>query len=89
MKKIISQCFGCDISCINCGRKNIPVRVCNQCQIEQADYIVDDEDYCQDCLTEKVRNEFIEMIQEIKNYPDMYLKDYAELLGHEVEELEK
>ena len=89
MKKITSQCFGCDISCIDCGRKKMQVRFCDQCQIEYAKYVVDDEDYCQECLEQKIRNEFVEMIKEIKNYPDMYLKDYAELLGHEVKEIEE
>lgn len=44
------QCVGCPQGCINCGRKRVPVMICDKCKEEQEDlYYVGNEQLCADC----------------------------------------
>ena len=55
MTKIENMCCGCDIPCIDCGRKRTEVTVCDRCETETTDpkwdgwKTVYGEDLCPDC----------------------------------------
>ena len=51
-----NDCVGCDIPCIDCGRKRTPHYYCDKCGWEYDTlYQYDDEQLCIDCLTSKFK----------------------------------
>ena len=60
MIKIENHCNCCDLPCVNCGLKHVPVYYCDECGYEIEDdgvYEVDGDDLCEDCLKEKFKKE--------------------------------
>lgn len=63
MKKIENHCVCCDIPCIDCGRKRVPVFYCDKCDpkceepLEEV-YESEGEELCESCLLKKYRKEF-------------------------------
>lgn len=62
MMKIENQCVHCDISCVNCGLKRVPVYYCDKCDPkceEPLDEVYDDgeQELCEACLLKKYRKE--------------------------------
>ena len=59
MMKIENQCVHCDIPCVNCGLKRVPVYYCDRCKEETGEDVYDDgeEELCEPCLLKKYRKE--------------------------------
>ena len=54
MVRIENHCVGCDIPCVNCGRKAMEVHYCDKCDDElRKVYEVDGQELCEYCLKEK------------------------------------
>lgn len=84
-------CVGCDLPCINCGRKKVPVLTCDKCGTNCSDSFVFDSTegkVCIDCF-EKFEVEEIEVeveegtytayLLDDKQFDDFYdLEQYAE-----------
>lgn len=79
MIKYESQCVSCDLYCLreNCPNFRVEIHYCDKCR-EEADYILDGEDYCEDCAEEYLTNFFKELS----------LKEKAELLDIKLESLQ-
>lgn len=46
-----NHCVGCDIPCINCGLKHVPVCRCDICDMsEDSLHEYDDKQLCDDCI---------------------------------------
>lgn len=63
MVKIENHCVCCDIPCIDCGRKRVPVYYCDKCDPkceEPLEEVYDDgeQELCEACLLKKYRKEF-------------------------------
>lgn len=61
MIRIENHCCGCDIPCVDCGRKAVEVYYCDKCD-EELDEVYEDEDgkhYCEECLFEKFKKVFV------------------------------
>lgn len=73
-----SQCVNCDLPCLreSCPNYRVENRYCDKCK-EEADYILDGDDYCEDCAEECLVNFFKELS----------LKEKSEILGIELESL--
>ena len=58
MLKYVDDCVSCppELGCLgnSCPKKNIPVYYCDICEEEMADYHVDGQDICEDCLNEHI-----------------------------------
>jgi hypothetical protein len=73
MARVIeNNCVGCGIPCINCGRKHQEVVKCDtpNCD-EYAKYIIDGEDFCEDCAEEIL----------VDKFKDLTIIEMAEALG--------
>lgn len=69
---IEDNCVNCTIYCINCGRRNQEVIKCDArgCD-EYAKYIIDGEDFCEECAEEVL----------IEMFKDLTIIEMAEALG--------
>lgn len=85
MKKLINDCYCCPRPCAGCGRDKMEVRICDCCYNEYAEYVVDGEDLCEDCLQKQLRSELHDMINDVNK--GCFLQTTAETLGHDVEVL--
>ena len=60
MIKIENHCVGCDIPCIDCGRKAVEVYYCDKCGDELDEVYEDDgEHLCEEHLLERYRKRLI------------------------------
>lgn len=73
-----SHCVNCDLPCIHesCPYYKVEVHFCDECG-EEADYILDGDDYCEDCAEEYMSGFFKELS----------IKEKAEVLGIEFKNL--
>lgn len=82
MIKIENHCCGCDIPCIDCGRKAVEVYYCDKCD-EELDEVYEDEDgkhYCEEHLLAKYKKVFRcakcgDELEEIYEYDGKYYCD--------------
>lgn len=61
MIKIENHCVGCDIPCVDCGRKAVEVYYCDKCG-DELDEVYEDEDgkhYCEEHLLAKYKKVFV------------------------------
>lgn len=61
MMKIENHCVGCDIPCVDCGRKAVEVYYCDECG-DELDEVYEDENekhFCVDCLLKKFKKVFV------------------------------
>jgi hypothetical protein len=79
MIKVENHCVECDLPCINCGRKHVEVRVCDECG-EYADYITSSGDFCEECLTK-----MLDLLG--FNTDSRDIDELCELIGMEVEKI--
>lgn len=49
-----NDCVGCEIPCIDCGRKRTPHYYCDKCGAEDDIYYFDDAELCMDCIEEEL-----------------------------------
>ena len=87
MIKIENNCYCCPRPCAGCGRNHMEVRICDDCCDSYAEYIVDGDDLCEDCLIERVKEVLDEWKSGVQRHPEIYLKDVAERIYDEVEEV--
>lgn len=83
MIKVENHCVECDLPCINCGRKHVEVRVCDECD-EYADYITSSGDFCEECLMKALR-EGVEPFD--PDFDSRDIDELCELIGMEVEKV--
>ncbi len=78
MIKYKSRCVSCDLSCIyeQCPYYREKVRYCDKCN-EEADYIIDGDDYCEDCAEEYLAG----ILKELS------LKEKAAIIGVDLKSL--
>lgn len=55
-----NQCVDCGLPCIGtlCPYIDVPIRKCDNCGDEGAEYIIDGEDFCEDCAERITQEEF-------------------------------
>ena len=87
MIKIENNCYDCPRPCANCGRDRMEVHICDECCDAYAEYIVDDDDLCEDCLIKRVKKDLAEWATNAEKRPDLYLWDAAYFLYDHVEVL--
>lgn len=59
--KIVDECVGCAIPCINCGRKETPICYCDECEEEDAPiYEFDGEQLCEACILERLDDSILQ-----------------------------
>lgn len=60
MIKIESECVDCQLPCIKskCPYRRVERIVCDVCVEEIAEYIIDGEEYCEQCAEEYLNNTF-------------------------------
>ena len=57
MLVIQNHCCGCELPCINCGLRHVEVAVCDSTGCEEnAAYLTEDGDLCEDCLSETLND---------------------------------
>ena len=73
-----SRCVNCDLPCLreSCPYFRVEIHYCDKCK-EEADYVLDGDDYCEDCAEEYLTNFFKELL----------LKEKAKLLNINIESL--
>lgn len=54
MKRIENECVGCDIPCVDCGRKRTPHWYCDKCDEEKTLYDFEGRELCMDCIKEEL-----------------------------------
>lgn len=77
MTKTENKCVTCDLPCIydSCHYYNVEVHYCDMCNRE-ADYNIDNEDFCEECANKMLTNVF----------EDLSVTDKAAALGFSCEE---
>lgn len=85
MRKLENNCYGCPRPCAGCGRSHMEVRICDDCCDAYAEYVVDGDDLCEDCLKERLRSELQDMLHDVNK--GCFLRTTAEQLGYNVEVL--
>lgn len=62
MRKQENQCVDCppELGCMggSCPYRDITVFYCDQCNSEGAEYIIDNEDFCEDCAEQYLQDTF-------------------------------
>lgn len=73
-----SRCVNCDLFCLreNCPYYRVKIHYCDKCK-EEADCVLDGDDYCEDCAEEYLTSFFKELS----------LKEKSETLGIKFESL--
>lgn len=54
MVRIENDCVGCDLPCIDCGRRRTPHYYCDECGDETHIYEFDDEELCIECIEKRL-----------------------------------
>lgn len=75
MLKYENDCVGCDLPCIDCGRKHKPHMYCDSCG-EETDvlYHMIDSAYDSQYICKECRDSLFEVIT-LDNYPASYYED--------------
>ena len=57
-----NQCVGCPQGCIDCGRRRVPVMICDDCGDPESElwYAEDGKMYCKYCITRHLDKVVIE-----------------------------
>ena len=83
-----NNCYNCPRPCSgSCHRSHMEVHICDECCDKHADYIVDGEEFCTDCLIERVKEDLDAWKRSVENDPDLNLWDAAYMLYDHVEEV--
>lgn len=77
MAKIIeNNCVGCPQGCVQCGRKEEEVIICDNCE-DFAEFRYENTDYCEDCFNDEL----------IAQFYSLSVKEKAEALSITYEKL--
>jgi hypothetical protein len=71
MRKIENDCCGCDLPCVNCGRKHVEHIYCDHCKQDIGDegYVVyENEELCYYCFVELLVAIFLKTKDEKRNF---------------------
>lgn len=79
MIKYEDKCVMCGMGCIDCGRRNQAVRVCDNCGSQEQLYRIDGDELCVECLETRLEKAITEnfacfiddFYDEICNYYDI------------------
>ena len=58
MRRIENQCVDCGLPCYGCSYSHVEVRYCDECGTEGAEYVMDNDDLCEDCAEKRLNEEF-------------------------------
>lgn len=65
MRRIESECVGCDLPCIDCGRKHVEVVRCDSCEANLSSYLdslpgiaIDGQELCYECAKNHLIQKF-------------------------------
>lgn len=60
MRKVENHCVDCGLPCLgkSCRYIDVPVYYCNKCGDEDVKYVIDEKDYCEDCVREYLQDVF-------------------------------
>lgn len=76
MIKEINECVGCDIPCINCGRKHVERLFCDTCDLDiEFGYRFEGEDYCPACLIELIKKRYFDTKETAENFLNFLYQD--------------
>ena len=81
MSRVIeNHCVDCGLPCIGnaCMYYNVQVYYCDECNDNVAKYRIDDEDLCEDCASQIIKNAF----------GDLTLSDQAKLTEIDLHEID-
>ena len=87
MIKIENNCYDCPRPCAGCGRNHMEVHICDDCRDAYAEYVVDGDDLCEDCLVKRVQKDLTQLSSDVAKRPDLNLWDVAYFLYDQVEEV--
>lgn len=81
MKVIEDRCVQCGLPCLgkSCPNQNVVIYYCDYCQIDEAEYQLNDKDICNSCAEEYLNFCF----------EDMSISDKAMLLGVQLKYIRK
>ena len=73
MRRIINRCVDCGLPCIgsSCLYRNVQIYYCDSCPDKNAEYQINSEDLCEDCLKDYLKDIF----------NDLTIEEQAKLLG--------
>lgn len=83
MKKYENMCVGCppETGCLGkiCPNINVPMYYCDVCHLAAAKYTWNGDDYCEDCLKNRIDSDFEQLSVEEK----------SRTLGYDIVEIDK
>ncbi|WP_295250594.1 hypothetical protein [Ruminococcus sp.] len=60
MRKYENHCVDCELPCLgsSCPYVNVPVDYCDECGNDNAEYVIDGDDLCEDCAEKYLKEVF-------------------------------
>ena len=87
MIKIENNCYGCQRPCVGCGRSHMEVCICDDCCDQYAEYRLDGDDLCEDCIKKRLKQDVKDLLDTIDTMSYLSIRDTAEMFNYDFEVL--
>lgn len=87
MIKFENNCYICPRPCAGCGRDRQETRICDDCCDNYAEYRLDGDDLCEDCLRKRLKKDVKGLLDRIDTMSYLSIRETAEIFDYDLEVL--